>query len=68
MRRGGSGATLLAQSPEDDFGFVYQETAGLGRFEARCLTDGAVHVHHRAAGAAHQVMMVVSDACFETRG
>jgi len=64
----GSGRVVArrAVAPVDDLGFIDHEAGWLlGRGEARCVADGAVHVDDQTAGAADQVVVVVSDAYLE---
>ena len=61
-RSGTRAGAVGAQAPVDDLGLVDREAVVVGRGQARRLTDGAVDVDDRAAGAAHEVVVVVADA------
>ena len=60
--RSGGGRTLGAQPPVDDLRLIDRETAVVRSGEAGSRADGAVDVGDRAAGATHEVVVVVRDA------
>lgn len=58
---------IRTPSPVDHFGLVDLVALVLRRGEAGSGADGAVHVHHAAARAADQMVVVVADAILEAR-
>jgi hypothetical protein len=57
-----------ASAPIGDFRFVDFVTARIRRFQTRGAAGGTVDVHDTAAAATDQMVMVVADAIFESRG
>ena len=55
-------------SPVDDLGLVDGEAVVVGGVEAGGLAGCALHVDHRAAGSAHEVVVVVAELQLEARG
>src|SRR5579875_205151 len=62
----GGGEAGGAQAPVDHLGLIDHEAVVLGGGQAWHLADGAVHVGDGAAGAAHDVVVIVSHASLIT--
>ena len=56
------GLAVGADAPEGHFALVDRKSVALGPLHARGLTDHAVHVGHRAADPADDVVVVVADS------
>lgn len=59
---------LRASAPVDHLGFVHLVPRSLGGGEARGRADRAVDIHHPAAGATDQMMVVVTSPVLVARG
>src|SRR5699024_10770121 len=60
--------TRGADAPVDDLRLVDGEAVVVGRLEARGLAGSALHVDHRAAAAADEVVVVVTELELVARG
>src|ERR1700759_3571041 len=56
-----SGRAIGAQAPVDDLGLVDREALVVRCSQTRGVANGAVDVGHGAAGATHEMVMVVAD-------
>lgn len=55
---------LGAEAPENDFGFIDEKAVGLVGLQAGRVPNGAVDIDSGVAESAHEVVMVITNACF----
>lgn len=60
--------TVRALAPVDDFRLVDPETGVGGGGEAGCVADSTIDVHGFSAGAADEMVVIVTDPGFVKRG
>jgi len=59
---------IRTAAPVRDFGFIDLVATVVSRRETWRIADRAVHVDHASTDSADQMVMVVADAIFESRG